>query len=92
MNNDACCTSSFLTTPLNDCAMLDDMDADIQTEVLARAYVPWQMPGGRMYSMCEGLERGTIYPALDQPYTCPYSCAVGSEEEINPATGKGGCC
>lgn len=37
---------------------------------LAQAWVPIQGEGSEMYSACEGLNRGTIYPVLDRPYEC----------------------
>lgn len=92
MKKDTCCTSPFLTAPLSDCDMLDEIEDCNTHKILARVYVPWQEPGGKLYSMCEGLERGTIFPCLDQPYACPTSCAVGSEEEVKRMDSKGGCC
>lgn len=37
---------------------------------IAQAWVPKQGHGSEMYSACEGLSRGTIYPILDKPYEC----------------------
>ncbi|MBE7057389.1 MAG: spore coat associated protein CotJA [Ruminococcaceae bacterium] len=37
---------------------------------IAQAWVPKQSVGSEMYSACEGLNRGTIYPVLDKPYEC----------------------
>ncbi len=62
-----------MTTPLDDCSMREPVYANSNTAMLAAAYVPWQVPG-KMYSICDGLERGTIYPELDQPYLCPHVC------------------
>ncbi|MDR0286685.1 MAG: spore coat associated protein CotJA [Clostridiales bacterium] len=40
----------------------------------AHAYVPWQKQGSKVYNPCKGLERGTIYVDLDQPYEMrPYN-------------------
>ncbi|MFG6392719.1 MAG: spore coat associated protein CotJA [Lachnospiraceae bacterium] len=37
---------------------------------LAIGYVPWQQ-WCKVYDLCKGLERGTIFPPLDLPF---YGC------------------
>lgn len=62
------CTSSFLTVPLNDPSIIN-ATTDTDDRMYATVSVPWQVPG-KMYSACEGLAQGTIFPVLDQPYVC----------------------
>lgn len=63
------CDTPFLNTPLSDCNILseDEKSPDI---CLAQAWVPMQSSGGIMYSACEGLQQGTIFPVLNKPYEC----------------------
>jgi len=38
-----------------------------ENPMLAHSYVPYQMWSDDLYDLKTGLERGTIFPALDQP-------------------------
>lgn len=62
------CSSPFLSTPLHEEEMRNEAVLGESTEGrLATIYVPWQVPG-KMFSICEGLEKGTIYKDLYRPY------------------------
>ncbi len=81
------CVTDFMNTPLSDDSMLHQpLDAADNT-ILARIYTPAQVPG-ELYTLCEALEKGTVYPELDQPYYCSQNCCrVGTDgEEILPAS------
>lgn len=74
------CASELMRTPLSDCSMLR-MSADTDKTVLARIYVPAQVPG-ELFSMCEALQNGTVYPELYQPYdACNMCCSPGCDGE-----------
>ena len=72
------CTSSFLTVPLSDPSVLKN-NSEIDDRAYATISVPWQMPG-ELYSACEGLSQGTIFPALNQPYVCTVRKNAAKEE------------
>ena len=63
------CDTPFLNTPLSDCIILSEVEPSPDMGI-AQAWVPMQPSGGAMYSACEGLQQGTIYPILDKPYEC----------------------
>ena len=81
------CESEFMTTKLSDESMLHGEAVAVNNTILARIYTPAQIPGD-LYSMCYALERGTVYPELDQPYLCKVDCCKpGADgEEISPET------
>ncbi|MBQ8164389.1 MAG: spore coat associated protein CotJA [Clostridia bacterium] len=82
--NNCSCASEFLNTSLSDIEFDEKCSTPSNSAVLARIYVPVQHPG-RLYSLCEGLSRGTIYPCLDQPYAgCPCCNAGCDGEDISP--------
>lgn len=82
--NNCSFASEFLNTSLSDIEFDNKKCAPSNSAVLSRIYVSVQHPG-RLYSLCEGLYRGTIYPCLDQPYEgCPCCNAGCDSEEINP--------
>ena len=56
--------------PLADLKKLKAKDKASSDWRIAQAWVPKQEKGSEMYSACEGLNRGTIYPILDKPYEC----------------------
>lgn len=62
------CSSPFVTLPLDDPSIFN-ATSTTENRSYAMVSVPWQMPG-KMYSACEGLEQGTIFADLDQPYVC----------------------
>lgn len=58
--------------PVFDCFSDIESDEDViapfpQNQKLAHAYVPYQ-ESNKTFPINEALKRGTIYPALDQPY------------------------
>lgn len=58
--------------PVFDCYSDTDADEEViapfpQNQKLAHAYVPYQETN-KTYPVTEALNRGTIYPSLDQPY------------------------
>jgi hypothetical protein len=63
------CDTPFLNTPLSDCNIFSE-DGFAPVKGIAQAWVPMQPSGGEMYSACEGLRQGTIFPILDKPYEC----------------------
>lgn len=82
------CASELMTTPLSDCSILKTTAGTDHT-VLARIYTATQIPG-ELFSMCEALNNGTVYPELYQPYSCECPCSVGCDgEAISPETGVG---
>ena len=78
--NNCSCASDFLNTSLSDMEFENMSECSNQNAVLARIYVPMQNPG-RMYSLCEALNRGTIFPCLDQPYDMCGDCEPGFDGE-----------
>ena len=81
------CESDLMLTKLSDESMLHGEAVAANNTILARIYTPAQRPG-ELYSMCYALERGTVYPELDQPYACKLNCCKpGADgEEISPET------
>ena len=81
------CESDLMLTKLSDESMLHGEAVAANNTVLARIYTPAQIPG-ELYSMCYALERGTVYPELDQPYLCKANCCKpGADgEEISTET------
>jgi len=81
------CPSDFMCTPLSDKEML--WKATVSKEstnptILARIYIPKQKPG-ELYSLCDAIEKGTVYPELYQPYNDKNCCRTGADgEEILP--------
>ncbi len=69
MQCDKSCDTPFLNTPLSDRNIFSENELAPVTGI-AQAWVPMQPSGGVMYSACEGLQQGTIFPILDQPYEC----------------------
>ncbi len=63
------CDTPFLNTPLSDCNIVSEAEAS-PVYGIAQAWVPAQPSGSVMYSACEGLHQGTIFPILDKPYEC----------------------
>lgn len=63
------CNNPFVSIPLDDPSILN-VTTDCNNRCYAMVSVPWQTPG-KMYSACEGLNQGTIFADLDQPYVCP---------------------
>ncbi len=56
--------------PLSELKTLNANNESSSDWRIAQAWVPIQGQGSEMYSACEGLSRGTIYPILDKPYEC----------------------
>ncbi len=56
--------------PLSELKKLKETNESSSDWRIAKAWVPKQGMGSEMYSACEGLNRGTIYPILDKPYEC----------------------
>ena len=62
------CSSPFMSTPLHEEEMRKQAVSDETSQGrLATIYVPWQEPG-KMFSICESLEKGTVYKDLYRPY------------------------
>lgn len=81
------CPSDFMCTPLSDKEMLYSKTSaqnDTNPTILARIYIPTQTPR-ELYSLCEAIENGTVYPELNQPYYDDKCCRTGADgEEILP--------
>ncbi len=56
--------------PLSELKTLKAKNTSSSDWRIAQAWVPKQGTGSELYSACEGLNRGTIYPILDKPYEC----------------------
>ena len=69
MHCDNRCDTPFLNTPLSD-SHIFAADELAPVKGIAQAWVPRQPSGGDLYSACEGLQQGTIYPVLNRPYEC----------------------
>ena len=61
------CNSPFMTTPLDEEDMRNAVLSETTNDRLATIYVPFQEPG-KMFSICESLEKGTVYKDLYRPY------------------------
>lgn len=59
----------MMTLPAYDYECEDNYEnrTNVEEAPLGMAYVPWQM-WGSVYSLSQGLERGTIFPELDLPF------------------------
>ncbi len=82
------CDSDFMSAPLSDKSFFcNTANAVADNTILARIYTPAQVPG-ELFSLCEALKKGTVYPELYQPYSCKKNCcATGADgEEIIPGS------
>lgn len=63
--------SDFGYLPANACPMQpscrNQVNNNISDMPIGMGYVPWQT-WGQIYSLEQGLERGTIFPELDYPF------------------------
>lgn len=79
----------FMRIPLNDVKLQysgEGLGGGADRTVLARIYTPKQVPG-ELYSLCEAIDKGTVYPELDQPYGAKGCCKPGADgESILPGT------
>lgn len=57
----------YMTIPLDDPSMLE-LNASPYGEQLATIFVNRQSENSPMYSICDSLANGTVYPALFRPY------------------------
>lgn len=90
MKREKCCDTPFLNIPLSDAEIFAETEEVNSDERLAQACMPVQGPGGQMFSACEGLQRGTIFAALDKPYLC--QCAITPIlPGKSPDMSEGGC-
>ncbi|MCD7778291.1 MAG: spore coat associated protein CotJA [Clostridiales bacterium] len=63
----------------------------IYPDRLSAAYVPMQIPC-ELYSPCEAIFAGTVFPELNIPYTEPYGFAKPKKTDCSKYYGeKGGC-
>ena len=84
--NNCSCASEYLNKSLSDMTFDKSCENSSHNAVLARIYVPVQHPG-KLYSLSEVLNRGTIYPCLDQPYDKCCTCEPGFDgEDVSPDT------
>lgn len=67
MNTNCDGSVRIMTLPAQDYEMNFDNRTNVEEAPLGMAYVPWQM-WGSVYSLSQGLERGTIFPELDLPF------------------------
>lgn len=68
------------------CRGFDDV---IYPKSLAVAYIPMQIPC-QLYSPCEALVYGTVFPELNKPYTRPFGSVRPCKADCK-ALMKGGC-
>ena len=76
MHCDNRCDTPFLNMPLSDSNIFAE-DKHTPVRGIAQAWVPTQPSDGDMYSACEGLQQGTIFPILNRPYECKWEGRCG---------------